>query len=250
MIITFSSLTTLLIYFFISIYSLIRTNKLEKTTQDLENEKLYNKTITILYDNIREFRHNYNNTIQAIEGYITENNMDGLKTYFKDVLSLSQTSNTLATLNPELINNPAVYSILTSKYYQSEELDIKMNIEVFSDLENLNIKTYDLSLILGILLDNAIEAANKSVERQINIIIRKDNKASRNLIIIENSYTNKNIDIDRIFEKGYTSKKSNDKNNHGLGLWNVRKILKKNNNLNLFTTKNNEWFKQQLEIYT
>ncbi|MBO4815801.1 MAG: GHKL domain-containing protein [Clostridia bacterium] len=248
--ITFSSVFVLLIYFLISMYSLSRTNKLEKTTQDLENEKLYNKTITILYDNIRDFRHNFNNIVQALGGYISNNNMEGLKNYYKDVLNASQTSNNLAVLNPELINNPAIYSILSSKYYEAEELDIKMNFDIFLDLQNLNIKTYDLTLILGILLDNAIEAAKESAEKQINVIMRKDNKASRHLFIIENSYANKDVDIDRIFEKGYTSKEIEDNQSHGLGLWNVRKILKKNNNLNLFTNKDGKLFKQQLEIYS
>ena len=55
--------------------------------------------------------------------------------------------------------------------------------------------------------------------------------------------------MDRIFEKGYTSKSDEDGKNHGLGLWEVRKLLRKNNNLNLFTTKDNNMFKQQLEIY-
>ena len=124
-----------------------------------------------------------------------------------------------------------------------------MNFEIVLDLENLNIKTYDLTLILGILLDNAIDAAKDSKEKIINVIIRKDNKASRNLFIIENSYSNKDVNVDRIFEKGYSSKTNEDKESHGLGLWNVRKILKKNNNLNLFTSKNKNMFKQQLEIY-
>ena len=47
----------------------------------------------------------------------------------------------------------------------------------------------------------------------------------------------------------YIDYKKDDGKNHGLGLWEVRKILKKNNNLNLFTTKTNKLFKQQLEIY-
>ena len=231
-------------------YSLIRTNKLEKTTQDLENENLYNKTITVLYDNIIDFRHNFNNIIQSLDGYIADNNMDGLKTYFNDVLDVSQISNNLATLNPELINNPAVYSILSSKYYQADELGIKMNFEIFMDLANLKIKTYDLSLILGILLDNAIDASKNSKEKKINVIIRKDHKVNRQLFIIENTYSNKDVDLDRIFEKGYTSKETQDDQSHGLGLWNIRKILKKNKNLNLFTSKTEELFNQQLEIYS
>ena len=174
--------------------------------------------------------------------------MDGLKEYYNDLLDDCKKVNNLAVLNPELINNPAIYSLLTSKYHQAESLGIEMNFEVFLDLKSLNVKTYDLSRILGILLDNAIEASSKCDEKIINIIIRKDNKANRQLFIIENTYLNKDVNTDRIFEKGYTSK-SEDGKNHGLGLWEVRQILNKNNNLNLFTTKDDKLFKQQLEIY-
>ena len=41
----------------------------------------------------------------------------------------------------------------------------------------------------------------------------------------------------------------NKKENSGLGLWEVRQILKRNKNLNLYTTKNDKYFKQQLEMY-
>ena len=74
------------------------------------------------------------------------------------------------------------------------------------------------------------------------------------MFIIENSYSNKNVNTDEIFEKGYSSKEDHfkedhSKNYHGLGLWEVRKIIKKHKNLNLYTTKNNLLFKQQLEIF-
>jgi len=246
---TFSSLSALLIYFLFSLFSLSRTSKLEITTESLEQEKLYNKTITILYDNIRGFKHDFNNIVQAIGGYISTNNLEGLKEYHSDLLADCQKVNNLAVLNPELINNPAVYSLLTAKYHKAEEFGIKINFEIFLDLQTLNIKTYDLTRILGILLDNAIEASNICDKKEIYITIRKDNKANRQLFIIENTYLNKDVNIDRIFEKGYTSKTEEDNKNHGLGLWEVRQILKKNNNLNLYTTKDNKLFKQQLEIY-
>ena len=240
----------LLLYFAISMFSLIRTNKLEITTQSLEEQKLYNKTLSTLHDNIRGFKHDFNNIVQAIGGYVSTNNMDGLKTYYRDLLEDCQINNNLAVLNPELINNPAIYSILADKYYKSEELGIKLDLEIMSDLSNLNIKTYELTRILGILLDNAIEATSKCEKKLVCITFRKDLKTNRNLIIIKNTYINKNINIDRIFEKGYTSKKDDENNkNHGLGLWEVRKYLKKNANLDLYTTKNYEFFIQQFEIY-
>lgn len=246
---TLSTILILLIYFSISIYSLFRTSKLEVTTEKLEEEKLYNKTLGILYDNIRAFKHDFNNIVQSIGGYISTDDMLGLKDYYSGLIADCQKINSLDILNPELINNPAIYSLLTSKYYKAEKYGIKINFEIFLDLETLNIKTYDLTRILGILLDNAVEASSKCKKKEIHIIIRKDNKSNRQLFIIENTYSNKNVNTERIFEKGYTSKNIKDSENHGLGLWEIRQILNKNNNLNLYTTKNNELFIQQLEIY-
>ncbi|MCI8431493.1 MAG: GHKL domain-containing protein [Lachnospiraceae bacterium] len=36
---------------------------------------------------------------------------------------------------------------------------------------------------------------------------------------------------------------------HGLGLWEVRKIIKKNSNANLYTSKTDKLFSQQIELY-
>lgn len=113
------------------------------------------------------------------------------------------------------------------------------------DLQTLNMKIYDFARILGILLDNAIEASNECEEKVINITFRNDLKHNRQLVIIENTYKNKEIDTDKIFEKGISEKE----NHTGLGLWEVRKIIKKNNNANLYTTKSEHFFSQQLELY-
>lgn len=242
-------MVTLLLYFFINIYSLSRTTKLEATTEKLEEEQLYNKTLTLLYDNIRGFKHDFNNIVQGIGGYIATDNMEGLKAYYSEVLEDCQRVNNLALLSPEVINNPAIYSLLTSKYHDATELGIKINLEVFMDLSAINMKIYELTRILGILIDNAIEAAKECSEKEIIITFRKDNKKNKQLFIIENTYSNKNVNIDEIFEKGKTSKKTEDSKNHGLGLWEVRQFIKKNKNLDLYTTKSEKYFKQQFEIY-
>lgn len=245
----FSSLFTLFIYFIISLYSLSRTTKLEITAEKLEEEKLYNQTLTVLYDKIRGFKHDFNNIVQGIGGYIATNNMEGLKDYYSEVLDDCQRVNNLSLLSPEVINNPAIYSLLTAKYHTAMELGIKMDLNIFMDLSTINMSIYTLTRILGILIDNAIEASKQCEEKEIIVTFRKDNKNNQQLFIIENTYTNKDVNIDEIFEKGKTSKNTEDAKNHGLGLWEVRQIIKKNKNLNLYTTKNEKYFKQQFEIY-
>ena len=242
------SILILLAYFIISIVSLFRTSKLEVTTEKLEEEKLYNQTLGLLYDNIRGFKHDFNNIVQGIGGYISTNNMEGLKEYYSEVLDDCQRVNNLSLLSPEVINNPALYSLLTSKYHVAAEHGIKVNLEVFMDLSTINMKIYELTRILGILIDNAIEAAKDCEEKEINITMRKDARINKQLFIIENTYANKEVNIDEIFEKGKTSKTNEDSKNHGLGLWEVRNMVKKRKNLNLYTTKGEKYFKQQFEI--
>lgn len=240
-----TSTLCLIFYFIISIYSLSRTTKLEETSRDLEGEKLVNKSLTILHDNIRAFKHDFGNIVQAIGGYVGTNDMEGLKKYYAQLFDDCQRVNNLTTLSPEVINNPAIYSLLASKYHKADELGIKIDLKVFVDLNTLKIKVYELTRILGILLDNAIEATLECDNKFIDLEIIKDEAHRRNSIIIKNTYLDKDINIDKIFEKSYSTKP----NNTGLGLWEVRQILKKNNNLDLYTTKNDEFFIQQFEIY-
>lgn len=243
--ITFLSFISLLAYFAISIYSLTRIFKLILTTRKLESAEAYNNTLHILHDNVRGFKHDFDNIVTTIGGYIKTNDMNGLKKYYEQLEDDCQRVNNLYLLNPEIINNNGIYNLLTKKSHNAEEKDIKVNITFLLDLSTLHMKIYEFARILGILLDNAIEASSESEEKIINLTFRNDIKNSRELIIVENTYQDKNIDTEKIFEKGISGKE----NHTGLGLWEVRKLIKKNNNINLYTAKNDKFFSQQLEIY-
>lgn len=242
------NILSLLAYFVVSITTFIRTAQLETTSQNLEEEKSYNKTLTILHDKIRGFKHDFDNIVQAIGGYVETNDMEGLKEYYSHLQKDSARVNNLSLLNPSTINNPAIYSLLTSKYFTAKDAGIEIeNFEVFADFKELekHIRIYELSRILGILFDNAIDASKESDEKVLNLWIRNEPNRNRYIIKISNSYKDKSVNTDRIYEKGFSSKGEN----RGLGLWEVRQFIKKSKNLNLFTTKDDDYFTQQLEIY-
>lgn len=242
------SILTFSAYFFITIFSLLKTAKLDITSQNLEQAQDYNTTLKLLYDDIRTFRHDFGNIVQSIGGYIDTDDISGLKEYYRQLQIDFEDIKSLEVLNPSIIDNPAVYSLITAKYHKATSLGIEMKIHVSLKLEDLNMKIYEFTRILGILLDNAIEACENCDEKIINLEIRRDDKSPRQLLLIQNTYFDKNVDLDRIREKGYTSK-NDDGKPHGLGLWEVGKILKKTKNLNLYTTKDSIFFTQQLEMY-
>lgn len=242
------NLMSFIAYFAISITSFVRTSQLELTSQTLEQEKAYNKTLSALHDELRGIKHDFDNILQAIGGYISVDDMEGLKTYFPQVQKDSLRINHLSLLNPNTINDPAIYSLLTSKYFTAKEANIEIAyFEVFVDFKELEkyIPVYQLSRILGILFDNAIEAARESEEKTMNLHIRNESKRNRYVICLSNSYKDKSVDTEHIYDKGVSSKGEN----RGLGLWEVRRFISKSKNLNLFTTKDSTYFTQQLEIY-
>lgn len=244
-IITFLSFISLLAYFAVSIYSLTRIVKLILTTKKLQSEEEYNRSLRILHDSVRGFKHDFDNIVTTIGGYIKTNDMKGLKDYYNELVDDCQRVNNLYLLNPEVINNDGIYNLLTKKYQEAIQKGIKVNMTFLLDLNKLHMKIYEFARILGILLDNAIEASSECDEKIINLDFREDSKNSRQLVIVENTYKDKNIDTEKIFEKGVSSKE----NHSGIGLFEVRKLIKKNNNLNLFTSKNDKFFSEQLEIY-
>lgn len=239
------SIVSIIAYVSISIYTLFTISKLETTTTNLEQAEKHNKTLEIMQDNTKAFRHDFSNIIQGMFGYIDTNDMEGLKKYYYQLSEDLQYNNKLSALSPSVVNNPAIYNVLAGKYLKANNLGIKVNVEVFLDLNTLNIKIYEFTRILGILMDNALEASNECKDKIINVTFKKDPRRNVQLLIIENTYKNKDVNTDKIFEKGFSSKEGNT----GMGLWEVRQILKKNNNLNLYTTKNQNFFIQQFEIF-
>lgn len=245
--IIFINIASLIAYFVISIYSIVSSSKLEITERDLEGANLTIHSLRVLHDTVRTFKHDFDNIINGIGGYIANDDMDGLKEYYNQLLQDCHKTNNLYSLSPDVINQPAIYNILATKYYVADELNIQIDLDIFLDLNEIDkhMKIYEFTRILGILLDNSIEAAKDCEEKLIKVSFRKEDVKHRIIVAIENTYNNKDVNIEKIFDKGFSSKESNT----GLGLWKVRQILKRNNNLNLFTTKNDTFFKQQFEIY-
>lgn len=229
----------------LSIYSFTRMIKLANTRRDLESAEEYNKSLEILYDKVKGFKHDFDNIISTLDGYIENDDMTGLKEYFYEVKKDCKITNNLSIINPRIINNPGIYSLLNNKYFKATNLGINFEFEYFLDLNKVDVNLYQLSRMLGVLLDNAIEEAEKCKEKIVKVSFIRENRNNRAVITIQNTYSNKNVDIDKIFNKGESGKE----NHSGIGLWEVKKYVKKSKNLDLFTSKTDTFFKQELSIY-
>ena len=59
--------------------------------------------------------------------------MDGLKVYYSQLFGDFEKLNNLCSLNPEVINNSAIYQIVSSKYNKATKLGIDFYIDIFLD---------------------------------------------------------------------------------------------------------------------
>lgn len=227
--------------FGLSIYNTLRGAQLNSKSQQLEIQMLYNKTLTDLVDSLRGFRHDFSNTLHSISGFIALNDMQGLKEYFNNLKSDYSSVSSLSLANSTIIKNPPIYGLIVSKFYIAESKGINVNLDIATDTLNSKMRIYDLTKILGIFMDNAIEAAEKTEDKIINLKMRED--GSVYTIEISNSYSGE-INIQEIFKKGFSSKGAD----RGLGLWEVKIITDKSKSVSLKTQVKDNMFSQILCI--
>lgn len=220
---------------------------INKMKEEINTLTLKSNSLMELNDNIRSFKHDFNNIIQAIDGYILLGDMDALKTYFSKLLKECNYVKNLELLTGKIQTNPAIYGVLLDKCRVAEGNNIDMNIDMFVDYSDMNKKAYDLSRIIGILLDNAIEATLECEKKVINVQFKEGSSENKKKIVIENTYKDNGFDTEMIFEKNYTTKK--EKGNSGLGLWKVKEIISKDDEVEIQTIKDENTFKQELEIF-
>lgn len=243
--ITLLSFILLLAFLILSIYSFSRIVKLAITKRNLQNAEDYNKSLQQLYDKVKGFKHDFESMVFSLGGYLDNNDLAGAKSYFEDMKKDCKFTSNLSVLNPRIINNPGIYSLLNNLYTKAVKQDIDISIKSFLDLSDLKVNAYEFSRILGILIDNAIEASATCDEKIVRVIFRREPSHNKSIVIIENTYSNKDVDLTEIFKKGFSGKSEHS----GIGLWEVQKYVSKTQNLNLVTTKNNRFFTQKLEIY-
>ena len=75
--------------------------------------------------------------------------------------------------------------MLATKYYEANQMNVEITLNVFLDLNEIEtrMQIYDFTRILGILLDNAIDAAKECEKKIINVTFRKE--ISNDMIIVK-----------------------------------------------------------------
>jgi two-component system sensor histidine kinase AgrC len=203
-----------------------------------ENLKVYNNVLQNSIENQREIAHEHGNQLAVLSGYIASAELEKAKIYLSRILGNCNSENEFLSH----IQESGLKALLVFKIAMIERKNIDFELVVDEDIHNTIIPSEDLCQIMGIFLDNAIDAAVQSEEPYITMTIIKGDKELD--IIIMNSIKDEHIDIEKIYQKGYSSKGEG----RGFGLHIVDEIIKKYEQLKLNTRVEDGLFIQELHV--
>lgn len=194
----------------------------EHMLHQYEHLQTYTEEVEKLYVSMRGFKHEYVNLLSTLTGYIDKGDITQLKDYFySEILPLSQAFSESDTRLGSLshIELLELKTLLSSKLIYAMELCINIELELTDTIRNIPMKSVDLIRVLGIFLDNAIDAALNSNEKRIQLcfLLKEDCM----VIILRNSSFPPQIPLARLADWGISSKGAQ----RGIGLYNAKSIL-------------------------
>ena len=216
---------------------------LQKEIQ-LQNLSNYSQQVEGLYQEIRSFRHDYANILSSLKIGIDQKDINLVSQVYDSVLKNSGKKlkgKRFDVAYLKNINDLALKSLLLSKLSEAQNLSVPVSLEIGEQFSIKNMEQIDFLTITSILLDNAIESA---AEGGIAVCFLEDTEWNKLVMIVKNSTLEREIELRDIFKRDNSSKGVG----RGIGLANVRRILKSYPNVCLKTTSKNYVFTQILEI--
>ncbi len=227
-----------------SIYKITMTEQASKHRMaQFENLRIYTDRLEESYGIMRKFKHDYINILSTLSGFIKEKDIEGLEEYYGEKVmpishAFTESDTKLGALSN--IKNTAIKSLLSSKFIYAMETGIRTEIELTEPIGEIYMDSMDISRIIGIFLDNAIEAAKETEEKQLYFCMFY--KEQNLCIIIQNTARPPVDSLSQLRCQGTSSKGEN----RGIGLFNVTIILKNYKNAIWNTTYEEPYFTQEL----
>lgn len=213
----------IIIFVIFSCYIIFRDFKLLNlmTRQSIiQKEALEN--IEKLNTALRSQRHDFLNHIQVIYSLIEMEEYDEATKYLDEVYGSIELLNTFIKTEDIAIN-----ALLRAKSFDASRKGVKYNLNISSNLHNLNIPSWEVCRCLGNLIDNAIFAAAdfNGESKSLDIYI-KENISEFKFVVSNTGETIPKENLTKIFSLGFTTKKDF---GEGIGLHVIKKIMEQYN---------------------
>lgn len=204
--------------------STLRKNKQEaeitSVKQQLESMSIYTKQLEQSYDQMRQFRHDFKNLLLAVDAGKPE---DGKQAQYlaalHDYSDQALAQNVLRFSDLTRVQVPTLKTMIVTKLTLAQQQGLHIHFECLNPITQLASDEITVIRIVGILLDNAIEASAGSIDKQMKVLLI-DSDCDQELII-ENSYAGQLPSVSQMRKQGFSTKGEN----RGFGLANVESLL-------------------------
>lgn len=210
------------VLFYILYQILLQNQQLALQQQEQEITREYMTQMEDLYQDMCSFRHDYKNILSTMEYYMEHKELDKLEEYFRQEIlptasSLPGQDFILGRLTQ--VQVAPIKSLLCSKLCSCQNKQIPFTLSIPEPVTHFPMDVLSLSQILGILLDNAMEAALQTEKPYLEIILLPQEEHI--YIEIKNSTLPLTVPISDLSRRGFSTKKGHT----GLGLHTVQKFL-------------------------
>lgn len=200
--------------------SLVQKNVLSSRVRaEKEILQACNHHLSLVVDELRGMKHNQENLLSSVMGYLYCEDYDGLKGFVGNALENIRSIDegyTAVLLN---LKEPGLMGIVLDKVRRMKAAGITYELRCPEPIPETFMGPVRLCEIVGILLDNAVEAAAQAGElKRVEADIRAE--GSRLVITVSNTVS-EHPDILNIFRKGWSSRGSS----RGLGLWRLKRVV-------------------------
>lgn len=184
--------------------------------EQIENTKQHISEVEKLYGDIRALKHDMGNHITVLENLFMKKETEELQQYMADLkTALVESAGEIKT------GNPVTDVILTQKKKEAEEKGIAFCCS-FMYPADTGINAFDVSVILNNAIANALEGVRECEKPWVSVAAYR----KKNAYMLEvSNCVSKRVEIDN--ETGLPETTKNNKEAHGFGLTNIRKVAQK-----------------------
>lgn len=176
------------------------------------------RQIEDLINTVRAQKHNFCHDLQVTYGLMEVDEINEAKKYIKEAMEEISASNELLKSD-----NLSITALLQTKLGIAESKKIKMEFDLKSSMQQLPIPDRQLNIILGNLLDNAIEASEIQPIEKRKIAIEFSQEEEGYVFLIKSCGEISLENGGNLFNADYSTKGEN----RGIGLYSVKKSVQK-----------------------
>lgn len=124
------------------------------------------------------------------------------------------------------VEDPVVAALLLGKTAQAAERGIELHLDEGTRVRDLWLEPRDLVTLLGNLIDNALDAVAECPVKRVEVRIRAD-RSDLGIDVLDSGPGLPPGEADRVFQRGWSTKRGNETIGRGLGLALVGQVVRK-----------------------